>query len=337
MWKKFSEIENSYQEKTLSIIREIVNKNVKWVVLPKVDGSNGSYIISKNDIKIARRSAVITDGSNFDCMLDNLEKYRTRFQCALKEVQSMYPSNNIESIIIFGENFGGSYNHPDVNKVPGSKKIQGRIQYCPHNDFIAFDIAIPTENGNQYMNWELATQVFESCNILFTPTLFVGTLDECLNYPNNEPDMIHKLFHLPPIENNITEGVVIKPLIEHQFGNGQRVILKNKNDKFSEKMKSNKIKVVKEINMSDTENEAREAILEFITINRFHNVLSHIGEVSKKDFGNVLKEYNLDILKDFEKEFNFNLTNEETKRLQKFVNNEASKIMRSEFFKHTID
>ena len=54
----------------------------------------------------------------------------------------------------------------------------------------------------------------------------IEPFEECLKYSNLFQTKIPEMYGLEPIENNIAEGVVIKPVKDLRFGNGQRVILK---------------------------------------------------------------------------------------------------------------
>jgi len=62
------------------------------------------------------------------------------------------------------------------------------------------------------------------------------------------------------------------------------------------------------------------------------NIISHFGEVSKSDFGEVLKEFNCDVFDDFCKEAEIVFYDKSTeKALRKYINGECSKLMRSKF------
>ena len=54
-------------------------------------------------------------------------------------------------MIVRGEVFGGMYNHPDVERDKHAKRFQKEVQYCPHNDFRAFDICIDGIYLNHYL------------------------------------------------------------------------------------------------------------------------------------------------------------------------------------------
>lgn len=100
----------------------------------------------------------------------------------------------------------------------------------------------------------------------------------------------------------ICEGNVIKPIEPAYFWSGSRVILKNKNEKFSEisKSKSNKVKKEKqEVKLSDEANKLFEIANTYITENRLRNVLSKMEKITDRHFGVVVGNFIKDTMTDF--------------------------------------
>ena len=300
-FKKYSEIENTYRKGEIKKIRinGYDSKNIKWSVTEKVDGSNLSFWVSPTDIKVAKRSQFLSPGEvfyNHTAILDNYSNdFYNIYQILRNDYNQYFPY-----IIIYGEIFGGVYNHPDVIKVKGAKKVQNRIQYCPWNEYYVFDIAFPNlDTGEiEFLDTTKFELVCANTRLLYAEPLFIGTFDECLNFNNNFITTIPKKLDLPEIENNYAEGVVIKPDIPLFFRNGNRVILKNKNDKFSEKIKSPKEKKV----LPPDVVTYTEYIKDYITESRYISVVSKIGEVSFDDFGIIIKNYSEDVLNEFIKD-----------------------------------
>ena len=109
---------------------------------------------------------------------------------------------------------------------------------------------------------------------------------------------------LPAIDDNICEGIVIRPVVPMYLRNGSRVLIKSKNERFAEK------KSVKKRNKLFAEpipfSEALQTLIAegeaYVTVNRLINVVSHIGEVHfPKDFGKVMGLFSKDVLDDFSK------------------------------------
>lgn len=332
-WKKYPSIENSYRTKFVDKIKHFGYHNKEWCVTEKIDGQNFSFYITKNYILPAKRSDIVSNDElkNFPGMKDYLANHIENFQSIFNTLVTEDPT--VYVVIVYGENYGGKYTHPDVLNDNTAKKVQGRVQYIPNNSFIAYDLAVVTSETFKYVNYDFATEVFRQADIDYIPVLYRGTLDECLEYPNMFNTKIPLLFRLPEIEGNVCEGVVVKPVEPLFFPNGERVILKNKNEKFSEKEKTvDKVKV----EVKDTEEVAlvKENLTKFITENRLRNVISHLGSVGKKDFGVLMKEYSNDVLTDYSKEFEdklSTLSKEDQKIVTRWLSKEVVTLIRPRF------
>ncbi len=205
----------------------------------------------------------------------------------------------MEQLTIFGELIGGSYPHPEVAKIKGATRVQKGVFYAPQNLFLAFDILI---NNQRYLSVDEANYYFEKHDLLHAKTLFRGSIDECLAYPNEFDSTIPEQLGLPLILPNICEGVVIRPVEPIFFHNGSRLLLKNKNEKWAEK-KQFKTRIRKEEPLPERVVKLKEAILTYATENRLDNVLSKVGEVNHKDIGKVLGLFSKDIVEDFTKDY----------------------------------
>ena len=312
-FKSYSDIENSYNEKVITQIREhkFDDEQILWCATTKIDGSNFQCTIDADD------NFVVGTRTRF------LDKY-TEFQGYERAVQSQkiesklrymkkYLQESFElvkdkqfALRVYGELCGGMYLHPDVEKVKGVGKIQGRISYHPDIVWIPFDIDI-IDTENNIIHVFNVTSVYNLCsrvNLVSVPILAVGTFDEMLKYPNDFNDTTgHDLFNLPYIENNIAEGVVIRPLNSLRFGNGSRVIIKNKNDKFKERVSKAPKEPKEVIPMNELELKWYEIYREFITESRVMSVISKIGQINSKQFGMILGKYLEDLNNDFDKEY----------------------------------
>jgi Rnl2 family RNA ligase len=329
-WKKYTEIENSYRDKYISQIQECGLNGGIWTVTEKVDGQNLSFVTDGNEVRIAKRSCLIDENDNFG----GVPFYKDKYIPVVKEIFNICKDifGNIESIVVYGEDYGGSYPHPDVPRNTKARSIQGRVFYRPDNDFIAFDLAVNKDGQMFYVDIHKAYAIFRDTRMPFIPILFEGAFHDCLKYPNKFQTTIPRMFGLPEIENNICEGVVIKPENYKVFANGGRVILKNKNDKFSEKKGPRVREPLPDL--SEAATLVQKHINEFITENRLRNVISHIGTVTQKDFGLLMKEMSIDVMKDYNKEYEGemdSLESNETKRISKWFNKEVSKIIRDNF------
>lgn len=123
---------------------------------------------------------------------------------------------------LLGEIFGGAYPSKEVPAVKNASVVQRGIWYCPQNDFYAFDL----HDGAGYLGYDEATAILKECGFFYAVPLFRGPLAEALKYPNTFITTIPALYKLPALPDNISEGVVIKPVQDKKFSNGSRVVFK---------------------------------------------------------------------------------------------------------------
>ncbi|WP_299674384.1 RNA ligase, Rnl2 family [uncultured Dokdonia sp.] len=295
MFKKYNSIENTYREKVIEQIHLHGYGTDTFVVQEKVHGANFSFICDGKDVRVAKRTALIEEGEQFNNYRFVLEMYKVR----ILELFSLLKSDIPEVVVIhvYGELFGGSYGHPDVKKIPSMVKVQKGISYSPKNDFYAFDICV---NQEKYLDVHQANSYFEKTGMFYAKTLFEGSLQDCLEYPNLFSTYIPLWLGYPEMETNFCEGVVIRPSKNSMFRNGSRVILKNKNEKWSEK--SNVKKVVKPIEFTKDETILWNILHSYLTENRLINVQSKLGEFQIKTIGKTIGFFAKDALEDFTKE-----------------------------------
>ncbi len=329
-FKKYNSIENAYQKVVLEQIIIHGFEKETYVVQEKVHGANFSFFTNGKEVKIAKRTDFIQENETFYNAHIVAEKYHDKVLQLFKKVKEQFA--NIETLVIYGELFGGNYNHKDVASSTDAIKVQKGIDYSPENDFYAFDIKL---NGSHYLDIATANAFFETLNFFYAKTLFEGTLEEALNYPNEFNSKIPDWLGLPALEDNMTEGVIIRPAQVKYFGNGSRVILKNKNEKWSEKTKVKKDKKAhKEVVFTEHAQTVWEEIQTYATTNRLYNVLSKEGEFTPKMMGKITGLFAQDILTDFMKEHaeSFStLEKEEQKGITKRLNNVIIKMIKEEF------
>jgi Rnl2 family RNA ligase len=320
---KYTSIENSYREGFIYKVKMNLPRDTIFCVQEKIHGSNFSIWYDGKEFKFAKRTSFLQDSEDFF-------HYPEAIPADLfSKIHNIYQYVNCNELVIYGELFGGVYPHPEVKKNNNVKAIQKGVYYSPDIHFFPFDIKLDGE----FLNSDDFGTLFNNFNIPHIKTLFTGTLDECLNYPNEFQTTIPEILGFPTIENNICEGVVIKPIIPKFLPNGERVILKNKNSKFSEKEHEEKSRKPKP-ELSQSENENLVLLSEYITENRLRNVISKIGSITEKDFGKLNGLFNKDILEDFlkdhEEKFN-SLAKDSQKVLTKKMSVYTAEMIRNNF------
>ena len=323
-FKKYSSIENSFDDAFMEKVHNHTPAGTRFVVQEKVHGSNCSFLCDGQQIQFAKRTAVVADGEDFYQWQELAERYRERIYKAFGMIKDCF--SDLQSIIVYGEMFGGVYPHKEVKRIGAMSAIQKGVYYCPGHDFYGFDIYVYTPNKAFYLDVDTANHIFAQAGYLYAEPLFEGTLDECLAFPNAFPSNIYRHFNLPEIEDNICEGVVIRPKGPLYIPDGTRIIIKSKNARFAEKKGVKHASKVPRA-VPDEVSELFTLAEAYFTAPRLDNVKSHIGEVSfPRDLGRVSGLLAKDILEDFLKEhaedYN-NLAKQEQKTLNGLLNKRA--------------
>jgi len=326
-FKKYSSIENSYRTKFINKIKESGYDSQTYIVQEKVHGANLSFWIDENSIKVAKRSGFIEEEEKFF----NYKKVLSKYEKGLRDLHSnicgiFHRPIEDTTVVVYGELYGGHYPHKDV-EASGDSSVQKGVFYNPEQDFIGFDIVVDGRllsvqdvNGFLYNN-----------GIPFCETLYSGTLDECLEHSNTFNTMIPVRLGLPELEDNTCEGTIIKPITPLFVYDGTRVIIKNKNEKFTEK--EHKPKAPKP-ELPDNIKSLIDEGASYIIENRLRNVLSKIGVVTDKDFGKLMGLMNKDVIEDFRKDKSEELDaldKKDSKLIYKQLNSKVASLIRPNF------
>jgi len=330
IFKTYNTIENAYQARVIDQIRMQGFGDEVFIVQEKVHGANLSFFTDGKEIKMAKRTAFIEQDEKFYNAHDILERYRKNVIHIFEKVKAVYP--DMETVVIYGELFGGGYKHKEVVPVKDAIKVQKGIEYAPHNEFYGFDIKL---NGTTYLDTDLANQIFEETGFFYAKILFQGTLEEALKFPNAFGSKIPAWLGLPEIEDNMCEGTIVKTLKTRYFGNGARVILKNKNEKWTEKSKvvRKERPARKDVHFSGKAREVWEEIRSYVTVNRLNNVMSKTGEFEPEMMGKIIGLFSQDVLEDFEKDFPeafAAIEKDEQKRINKKLNSLVIDLVKQE-------
>lgn len=260
-----------------------------------VHNSNFSFHMNHEGLRYAKRTSFLKWSEDFFNFQFVAELYNENLRVFYQMVQELYNiTDDTLEVVLYGELFGGSYPHEEVPQTQDSKKVQNGVFYCPHNDFYAFDCKV---NG-RYMNVNIFDELMKECGFMYAKPLYVGDFDSCLLFDTKINSTIPEAFDLPPLEENIIEGVVIKPVDSRILPNGSRVIIKKKNESFLEKKR---VKIRKEVTYTEEENKIIAEMVSYLNDNRIRSAISKIGEITNKDFGKLSGEINRDIIEEFSK------------------------------------
>ena len=335
-FKKYSSIENTFDKDFIEKIRAKISDNQEFVVQEKVHGSNCCFTTDGRNVNFGKRTGFVEPDEKFYDYTELLERYRERVIALFSDIKAKY--SDLQTLTIFGEMFGGKYPHAEVKNNNKTMVIQKGVYYCPQHEFYAFDLYINTCDTGFFLSVDAANDFFEKRGFLYARTIFRGSFDECLRYPNQFPSQISAWLGLPPIEDNICEGIVIRPAAPIYLSNGARVLLKSKNERFAEKksIKKRAPKLFVEPTYSEMLNSLLPVTEEYVTENRLVNVVSHIGQISvPRDTGKLIGLFSKDILEDFLKEHSGKyaaLEKSEQKILNRHINMQATELIKRVYF-----
>ena len=318
-FRKYNSIENSYRDKTVDLIRTLGlgSSQARWVVTEKVHGANFQVSFDGETVTFSSRNGALD-------VDDNFYGYKAIASILSYGIKELYEKVECSTIRVYGELCGGGYDHPDVPKV-SAKQVQKGVQYSPKTEFYAFDLMVERNDNESYILWTEAEELMNE--YFFTAkTLLTGTLDECLAYSNEYQTTIPALLGLPEIENNVCEGNVIKPIISDYFDSGSRIILKNKNDKFAENKRPEKVQVP----LSELAESLIIIVEGYVNENRYEAVVSKLPEIDyteKKNIGKLMGLMVGDVMTDFSKDYKgINLLDDKEK---KAVSNKVMQLTRN--------
>lgn len=309
---KYSSIENSYRKKYINDIVEAGLSDGLWIVTTKIHGANFSFVFTYEKgkdvtVQCAKRTGFV-GGDNFFGYQKLLTKFKDQIDNTIQRVKDVAELEKYDylQVTIYGEIFGGVYPHKDVPRL-NAAAVQKEVFYSNDTEFLAFDERVEyRKEGDEEIcgEWIHPKQYIKTLAGLgwpIVPVLEICSFEKALEYPNLFEDPIHKLYGLPTIENNPCEGVVIKPFDSVKYlHNSGRVIIKNKNEKFSEKKAVHIPKFKPEESEQDIADKA--SVAEFINEARLRNVLSKIGTVEKGDFRKIQSAFVEDAREDYFKD-----------------------------------
>lgn len=335
-FKKYPSIENSYQDAFIQKIMDNGCRNIAYCITEKVHGANAqvTYDMNTHEFTLGKRTDVLAADEKFYNLQACIEPYKPAIIKFAEELNK--PCNIIGqkllSVTIFGEVFGGSYPHPDVPADKTAVKVQKGVFYSPSNHWLAFDVGymIAGSDNMYFLPSSLFIGISLSVGIPIVPILGIAeTLEEALNYPCDGQSLVYEQYNLPKLENNIMEGVVIRPQFKDIWFGNSRLILKHKNDKFKEKQ-NEKHPVVTEKELPANVKQAIEELSSFVTESRVQNVISHIGEITEKDIGRLIGLSSKDALEEYRKTFTTmdSMEKQEEKMVTKQLNTMMGAVVR---------
>lgn len=358
--KKYPSIENASSKHWDTILKFYPSEKGRMTFVPteKLHGANFSIHWIDGEIRYASRERFLDAGETFygfpnvfaDRDIESeVKKYVDELNDCMDEDQDL-----IKHFIIYGELCGGGY--PGFHR-SDSVRVQRGVHYAPQNLFIPFDIFTRSgdEDGNLNEGYFADRVTFvgmaEDLKLMYLPSLLRdedgkergGTFDECLELLSDEKgditfnSKIPAIFGLPHIEDNIAEGIVIKPVCDFEDQWGHRFVVKRKNSRFKEKEKAQKkLEKPKEHDVATV--MFMTEIARYCNENRLNNVISKIGReessLTMRDFSELIRKLSSDALEEFKinvgAQFS-ELTKEKQRVVTKHLSTHCAKVIKAYF------
>lgn len=329
---KYQSINNSYNTKIINTIKHQIHPETRFIALEKVHGANFRVTYHKhtNTVKFGKKSGYLGENESFyghTNIKDNLER-------KIKLLSLDLPATS--EITIHGEICGG-YLEGTIKE--GVKKVQGGVQYSADTEFLAFDL----ELDGVFVNAQKMFRLLNGVMIDVVPVVNHScTLDEALALPLSFESLVPK--KLRPKEDapldNIAEGIVIKPLERDiKLTNGNRLILKQKSPKFSEKGNKRKPSS-KDTKLSTELVDLLSEVNAYLTVQRVECVISKEGDsLNYKDFSKIVGLFVQDAIKDFNTDSSSgdnlrNIVGDDWKPFNNQLIKEASGVLREVWLKY---
>lgn len=292
MWKKYSSIENAYNQKYIERFEPLL-ATTDFYITEKIHGANISFHFDTKtrEYKVYSRNQEIEDLSlqeidvviKRDKIIDVLNRV---IDDILNKDSQNY--NSISEITFFGEYCGGFYNGLKDGVV-----IQ-RAEYCSKNKILFFDIKIhDTQDNECYVDFKDFLSYFSPFHEFIVPVLAQHlTFKEALEYNNAYETNVPNLIGEQNLKEHqmICEGNVIRPAIELKMGS-HRFIIKNKNSEHSD------IKIATKQEQGEFKHSE---IVNYLTPSRFESARSKLiltnsnpsnQEIIQEVIKDVIEEY----------------------------------------------
>lgn len=277
MMRRYVSIENSYQVKNIAwwLNEHPELENEEFVLQSKIHGANCQLIFyPDSEYKVASRSKILSENEKFYDIFNTLKK--EQYQNLIK-IFSKYAEERNYIVRLYGETYGSG--------------IQKGVDYGTEKEkeIKFFDIVLDEKFQPPFIMKQIFKSLFKNYDYLVPEFVQVKGLQKAI-----ETDIKFNSL-LNPIDNNIEEGVVIKPFYKVYHSQRSIFMLKKKNDKFIEKSKEKKPRRYD----SEVVFLGKE-FCRYINENRIQSCFSKLGEIERP---NQLGEYIKHIIKDAEEDF----------------------------------
>ncbi len=236
----YPRIRESHSELTPEQARQI--GQAEWIATEKIHGANFCILSDGEHVECAKRKAKLGATESFFGYRDVIAPMFSTILELHAEVRAWsreHWQRDILHMALYGELYGGGYDHPDVSVVEGVQRVQTGIDYAPDINLCGFDIAVQLADqatGFDFLDFDDAHALATAREIPWVEPLARGRLTDLLEMNTDFDSTIPERHNLPalPPGTNLAEGVVLRPARELNWAPEQRPLIKLKSPRFAE-------------------------------------------------------------------------------------------------------
>ncbi|MCU0654778.1 MAG: hypothetical protein MUF64_05650 [Polyangiaceae bacterium] len=209
-----------------------------WVVSEKIHGANLCIAVEPAGLRVGKRKRWLEPNEDFF----GHHRLLARLRPSLLELARLARQgrDQVASVLVYGELFGGSYPHPQVTPVAEVEPVQTGVWYAPDVHLCIFDLALRFEQGDrmEFLDIDRTLALAGASGLLAAEPLLVGSYREAMDFCERFPTTLPTRLGLPSLgPSNLAEGVVLRPqrAVTLDTPRGPvRPLLKKKIDEFAE-------------------------------------------------------------------------------------------------------
>jgi len=315
---------------------------VPWVVTEKIHGANFCFLTEGQSVRCAKRKSLLAADEDFFGHRTVLARLTLCVIEVFRRVRALPLGKSVETVLLYGEIFGGKYPHPAVPPVHGVLPVQTGVWYSPRIEFCAFDVGLVRSGKPErtYLDQDVARRLCEESGVRYARPLFRGSYGEAIAFPIGFETTLPARLGLPSLgPDNKAEGIVVKPerqIIIPQRDTCPRPVIKRKIPEFSEDKRfhgaekwSAKPAPASHASLELLRQEASSLVNE----NRWNAAASKVGRIEARDkdrIADVLALVCEDVMSELKERLSKEmkmLSKDDARALQTFVEEEARALV----------
>lgn len=198
-----------------------------WVALEKIHGAQMVVAVGGDALRFGKRKAWLADEEPFFGWQLVRAGLADVARAAARELGA-------PRVHFYGELFGGGYPHPHVPLAPGLQPVQTGIWYAPDLRWAVFDalVARDDDDDGEFLAYHELAALARASGLLTPPLVRAGPRPHVEAAPFRFPTRVPALLGLPELDDNLAEGLVIRP--DARGRPGARPVYKRKIAEFDE-------------------------------------------------------------------------------------------------------